>query len=78
MNEFSMCNTKSTVDFCGLIILTGTQTNKTIIDFQIFPSSCCPYSQTKHAHCKGQALLLSHLTGQAGTCIDKMCHTRVM
>ena len=27
----------------------------------------------KHAHYKCQALLLSHLIGQAGTCVDKMC-----
>ena len=27
----------------------------------------------KHAHYKGQALLLSHLIGQAGPCMDKMC-----
>ena len=27
----------------------------------------------KHAHYQGQALLLSHLIGQTGTCIDKMC-----
>ena len=33
-------------------------------NFQIFPSTCCPCLQTKHAHYKGQALLLSHLIGQ--------------
>ena len=27
----------------------------------------------KHAHFKGQALLLSHWIGQAGACMDKMC-----
>ena len=28
---------------------------------------------TKHAHYNGQALLLSHLIGQVGTCMDKIC-----
>ena len=41
------------------------------------------YKQTliplvKHAHYKGQALLLSHLIGQAGTWMDKMCLSSVM
>ena len=42
-------------------------------NFQIFLSTCCRFLQTKHAHYDGQALLLSHLIGQAGTYMDKMC-----
>ena len=41
--------------------------------FLIFLSTCCPCLQTKHANYKGQALLLSHLIGQGGSCMDKMC-----
>ena len=41
-------------------------------NFQIFLSTCSPCLQTKHAYYKGQALLLSHLTGQGGSCMDKM------
>ena len=39
-------------------------------NFQIFPSTCCPCLQIKHF--KGQALLLSQLIGQGGSCMDKM------
>ena len=46
-------------------------TSKIIVDFQIFPPTCC--LQTKYADYKGQVLLLSRLIGQAGTCMDKMC-----
>ena len=46
---------------------TGKQDNR---NFQIFPSTCCPSLQTKHF--KGQALLLSNLIGQGGSCMDKM------
>ena len=51
--------------------------NKANVDFQIFPSTCCPCLQTKHAHGKHQALILSHLIGQSGSCMDKMCPSRV-
>ena len=37
-------------------------------NFQIFPSTCCPCLQTKHAH----------LIGQWGSCVDKMWPSWVM
>ena len=36
------------------------------------PPPTPPIAPVKYAHYKGQALLLSHLTGQAGTCMGNM------
>ena len=52
--------------FCQI----GKQDNR---NFQNFPSTCCRCLQTKHAHYKGQALLLLNLIGETGTCKGKIC-----
>ena len=54
------------------------------ISFQIFASTVVHnvykqnlIAQVKYAHYKGQALLLSHLIGWAGTCMDKIEFGRI-
>ena len=57
-----------------IIFPSNDETRQSWISKSFRPHVVDVYKQSMYYNAyKGQALLLSHLIGQAGTCMDKMC-----